>query len=49
VKSEAVLKDVMSRYFAPEFLNRIDEVIQFNPLDSEATKTICNIQLKKVR
>jgi ATP-dependent Clp protease ATP-binding subunit ClpB len=41
-------KELMSRYFAPEFINRIDEVIPFAPLSMDDIKVICKIQLKKV-
>ena len=34
--------------FAPEFLNRIDEVIIFNPLGKEEIKRIVDIQLSEV-
>jgi len=34
--------------FKPEFLNRIDEIIIFNPLNKEILKEIINIQLKQV-
>ena len=34
--------------FAPEFLNRIDEVIIFNPLEKEEIKRIVDIQLSEV-
>jgi len=34
--------------FAPEFLNRIDEIIIFNPLQKEEIKKIVDIQLSEV-
>lgn len=34
--------------FRPEFLNRLDDIIIFNPLSIEALKGIANIQLKKL-
>ncbi|TAJ08074.1 MAG: ATP-dependent Clp protease ATP-binding subunit [Planctomycetota bacterium] len=43
--------DVMSeveRHFRPEFLNRIDELIIFNPLNEEDLKRIIHLQLKEV-
>ncbi|MBN1433738.1 ATP-dependent Clp protease ATP-binding subunit, partial [Candidatus Fermentibacterales bacterium] len=45
---EVVLEGV-KRYFNPEFLNRLDEVIVFNPLDREAIHQIVDIQLREVR
>ncbi len=35
----------LSRYFRPEFLNRLDEVIIFDPLQKEEIKKIVEIQL----
>lgn len=35
-------------YFAPEFLNRLDEVIIFNPLDRAAVKKIVQMQLDEL-
>lgn len=34
--------------FKPEFLNRVDEIVIFNPLDKEILKEIVDIQLGKV-
>ncbi len=36
-------------HFRPEFLNRIDEVIVFRPLDREDLRQIVEIQLRQVR
>jgi len=44
--------DVMievERYFRPEFLNRIDELIVFNPLTNEDLARIVHLQLNEVR
>jgi ATP-dependent Clp protease ATP-binding subunit ClpB len=46
--SSALAKQIVASHFAPEFLNRIDEVITFNPLDEEAIRRICRQQLEKV-
>ena len=40
----AALRD----HFRPEFLNRIDEIIVFHPLDKEVVGKIVDIQLQKV-
>jgi ATP-dependent Clp protease ATP-binding subunit ClpC len=43
--------DVMfevERHFRPEFLNRVDELIVFNPLNKEDLKRIIDLQLKEV-
>ncbi len=39
----------MREYFPPEFLNRIDEIIIFQPLQISQMKQIANIQLKGLR
>jgi ATP-dependent Clp protease ATP-binding subunit ClpB len=45
---EAVLEVVQS-HFRPEFLNRIDEVVVFHPLDREQIRAIVDIQLATLR
>ncbi|MDX1999510.1 MAG: ATP-dependent Clp protease ATP-binding subunit [Thermoanaerobaculia bacterium] len=44
---EEILAD-LRRSFSPEFINRIDEVIVFNPLASEHLRAIVDIQLREV-
>ena len=46
-KTEIATKLVHS-HFSPEFVNRLDDVIVFNPLSKEAMLRICRIQLEKV-
>ncbi|MFA5625009.1 MAG: ATP-dependent chaperone ClpB [Bradymonadales bacterium] len=41
--------DEMKRLFKPEFLNRVDEIISFEPLSSEQIRSILSIQLKRVQ
>ncbi len=36
-------------HFRPEFLNRIDHIIMFHPLDSESVKAIAVIELDKLK
>ncbi|MCG8467503.1 MAG: AAA family ATPase, partial [Gemmatimonadetes bacterium] len=51
-KMKKIRADVLSevqRQFRPEFLNRIDELIVFNPLNEEDLKEIVHIQLKEVQ
>jgi len=51
-KSKRMRADVMievERYFRPEFLNRIDELIVFNPLTHEDLSRIVHLQLSDVR
>lgn len=39
----------IKRFFTPEFLNRIDEIIFFRPLELEDVKKIIDLQLREVR
>ena len=45
-KEEQVLKD-LKNHFRPEFLNRIDKVIVFKPLDKEKIQQIVKLQLQE--
>ncbi|BBM81735.1 chaperone protein ClpB [Candidatus Uabimicrobium amorphum] len=40
------IDDELFKYFRPEFINRIDEVIIFNPLEKEHIKRIIDIQMQ---
>ena len=40
------LLEIMGRYFRPEFLGRLTEIIPFNPISEDAIVGIFNIQLK---
>ncbi|MDX1505198.1 MAG: ATP-dependent chaperone ClpB [Spongiibacter sp.] len=42
---DAVL-DVVGRHFRPEFINRVDELVVFEPLDREQVRAIAGIQLE---
>ena len=39
-------KQVYNKTFSPEFLNRLDEIITFNQLDSKSLRKIVDIELK---
>jgi ATP-dependent Clp protease ATP-binding subunit ClpC len=43
------LKVAIEKYFRPEFLNRLDDVIVFHALNRENLKQIVDIELSKVR
>lgn len=43
--SNGVLQKALNKAFAPEFLNRIDDVIMFSPLDKDAIFKIIDIEL----
>lgn len=44
--SRNVIQKALNKSFAPEFLNRIDEIITFDQLSLEATTKIIDIELK---
>ena len=44
--ARSIIQKSLSRQFAPEFLNRLDEIITFDQLDIEAIKKIIDIELK---
>ena len=43
-----MLKKELTKFFAPEFLNRIDEVVIFNPLRKEEVKQIVKLEMDKL-
>jgi ATP-dependent Clp protease ATP-binding subunit ClpC len=47
-KMKADVMIEVERHFRPEFLNRIDELIVFNPLSSDDLRVIITLQLKEV-
>jgi ATP-dependent Clp protease ATP-binding subunit ClpC len=46
--SKSVIENALKKTFAPEFLNRIDDVIVFNPLEKHDIDLIIEIELKKL-
>ncbi len=46
--SKSVIENALKKAFAPEFLNRIDDVIVFNALEKEHIAQIINIELEKL-
>lgn len=40
--------DIVNKCFSTEFVNRLDEIVLFNPLDEAAISEICEIQLNKI-
>jgi ATP-dependent Clp protease ATP-binding subunit ClpB len=42
---KAAVMEVVTHYFRPEFINRIDEVVVFHPLAREQIRAICRIQI----
>ena len=45
---KAVIENALKKAFAPEFLNRIDDVMVFNPLEREHIHQIIDIELAKL-
>lgn len=45
---KSVIENALKKAFAPEFLNRIDDVIVFNPLEREDIHKIIDIELAKL-
>ncbi|WP_343486685.1 ATP-dependent Clp protease ATP-binding subunit [Allomuricauda sp. d1] len=46
--TKTVIENALKKAFAPEFLNRIDDVIVFNPLEREDIHKIIDIELDKL-
>ena len=46
--SREVIQKALHKQFAPEFLNRLDDIINFDQLDLEAIKRIVDIELKPI-
>ena len=44
--SDSIIKKALNKTFAPEFINRIDEIITFNQLDKAALNRIIDIELE---
>ena len=44
--SRGVIQKALNKAFAPEFLNRIDDIIMFDQLDKDAIHKIIDIELK---
>ena len=47
-QQKEVIEKELKKTFAPEFLNRIDEIITFNPLTKEDIHKIIDIELDKL-
>ncbi|MDQ1343695.1 MAG: ATP-dependent Clp protease ATP-binding subunit ClpC, partial [Patescibacteria group bacterium] len=43
------ITDSLDEYFAPEFINRIDKTVVFNPLDKKAMGKIIRLQLEHLK
>jgi ATP-dependent Clp protease ATP-binding subunit ClpC len=48
IHAKSVIENALKKTFAPEFLNRIDDVLVFNNLEKENIAKIIRIELKKM-
>jgi ATP-dependent Clp protease ATP-binding subunit ClpB len=46
---KTAVMDVVGQHFRPEFINRVDDMVVFHPLDREQIKLIAGIQLGSLR
>ncbi|NNE06641.1 MAG: ATP-dependent chaperone ClpB [Xanthomonadales bacterium] len=46
---KAAVMEVVGQHFRPEFINRVDDLVVFHPLDREQIKLIAGIQLGRLR
>lgn len=44
--SRSVIQKALNKAFAPEFINRIDDIVMFDQLDKEAIRKIIDIELQ---
>ena len=44
-----IISKSLNKHFAPEFINRLDEIIMFNPLTKEGVKKIAQLELTKLQ
>lgn len=47
-RARSIIQKSLSKQFAPEFLNRLDEIIMFDPLDNNAIRRIIDIELESL-
>jgi ATP-dependent Clp protease ATP-binding subunit ClpB len=46
---KGAVMEVVGQHFRPEFINRVDEIVVFHPLNREQIKMIAGIQLERLR
>ena len=44
--AESIVRKALSKQFSPEFLNRLDDIIMFNPLTKDNAHTIARLELR---
>ena len=47
--AESIVMKALRRQFAPEFLNRLDDIIMFQPLNSKDAGLIANIEIQELK
>lgn len=47
--TQSVIQKSLRRIFAPEFLNRLDDIVLFKPLSEDSALKICEIELNDLR
>ena len=47
-RGNEIIKESLKKFFSPEFLNRIDEIVTFHSLEKEDIRKILEIELRKV-
>jgi len=45
---KGIIEKELKKTFSPEFLNRVDDLIVFNPLGKEAIRSIVDLEVEKV-
>ena len=48
-QAEGIVRKALQRQFAPEFLNRLDDIIMFQPLSQESALKIADLELDALR
>jgi ATP-dependent Clp protease ATP-binding subunit ClpB len=46
---KSAVMEIASQHFRPEFINRLDELVVFHPLDKSHIKSIVDIQIKRLQ
>ena len=46
--SRGVIQKALNRMFAPEFLNRVDDIVMFDQLNKDSIKSIIDLELKGI-
>jgi len=48
-ESEKIFTESLKKYFSPEFINRIDEIVYFKTLDKQAIRDIAGMKLNEIK